>query len=61
MNTKSDSSQSREVTKDWDSTHFDFSTNDIVSNPGFDVRVALSRFWRRERRVDKLRELWSFE
>ena len=61
MNTKSDSSQSREATTEWDSTLFDFSTYDIVSNPCIDVRAAISRFWWRERRVDKLRELWGFE
>ena len=61
MSTKSDSSQSKEVTKEWDSTLFDLNTYDIVSYPSIDVRVALSRFWWRERRVDKLRELWIFE
>ena len=58
MNTKSDSSQLKEVTKEWDSIHFDvLLPYDIVASPGFsNAKFEIPSL--RKRRREKIEKIW---
>ena len=56
MNTKSDSSQLKEVTKEWDSTHFNFLLSyDIVAYPGFsNAKFEITSLRKRREKITKI-------
>ncbi len=59
MNTKLDSSQLKEVTKEWDSIHYDISLPyDIVSSPGF-TNAKFEIPSRRRIRREKIEKIWK--
>lgn len=59
MNTKLDSSQLKEVTKEWDSIHFEvLFPLDMVSSPGFsNAKFEISSL--RKRRREKINRIWK--
>lgn len=59
MNIKSDSSQLKEVTKEWDSIHFDFLLPfDIVASPGFS-NAKFEKPSLRKRRREKIEKIYK--
>lgn len=59
MNTKLDSSQLKEVTKEWDSIHFEvLFPLDMVSSTGFsNAKFEISSL--RKRRREKINRIWK--
>ena len=55
MNIKSDLSQLKEVTKEWDYIHFNY---DIVASPGFsNAKFEIPSL--RKRRREKIEKIWN--